>query len=238
MKKSALFGSILVMTAVLFGFQTVALCADSESKKTDESEWKSLFDGKTTEGWRGFRSESFPEKGWEIVDGTIHKIAKGGGGDIVTEEQFHDFELCFEWKVAPGANSGVFYRVSEDHKRPYDTAPEYQVLDDDKHRDGKKPITSAASNYALYPRSAGKPKPVGEFNEGRIVVKGNHIEHWLNGEKAVECEIGSEDWNKRIAKSKFRDSEFFATVRKGHIALQDHGDDVWYRNIKIKTLSE
>lgn len=198
--------------------------------------WISLFDGKSTQGWRGYRQEAFPSEGWEIVEGSIRKIADGGGGDIITLASFKDFDFSFEWKVAPGANSGVMYRVSEEEDRSYYTGPEYQVLDDDRHNDGKSPLTSAASIYALFPAENKRLKPVGEFNTGRIVLQGNRLEHWLNGDLVAAKEIGSEEWNAKIADSKFEKWKKFGTMPEGHIVLQDHGDDVWFRNLKIKPL--
>ena len=237
--------SVVLVWGVLLGWSLApAIGAGSGSMKhkmthkEKDSGWVSLFDGKTTKGWRGFRSETFPKKGWEVVDGALHHIARAGGGDIINEKQYDDFDFTFEWKVAPGANSGVFFRVSEDYTPTYKTGIEYQILDDARHHDGKNPLTSAASNYALYPRTDGTLKPVGEYNTGRILAKGNHVEHWLNGKKVVEYEIGSEDWNKRIAQSKFAGWEHFGKMRKGYIGLQDHGNDVWFRNLKIRPLSK
>ena len=198
--------------------------------------WHLLFDGKSTEGWRGYQKETFPEEGWEVVDGSIHKIAEAGGGDILTIDPYQDFDFRFEWKVAPGANSGVMYRVSESEERSYYTGPEYQVLDDDRHNNGKNPVTSAASIYALFAPENKRLKPVGEYNAGRIVVKGNTLEHYLNGELVVTKEIGSEEWNNQVQNSKFQKWPKFAKMPKGHIVLQDHGDDVWFRNLKIKPL--
>jgi len=198
--------------------------------------WNLLFDGKSTQGWRGYRQETFPNEGWEISEGAIHKIADGGGGDIVTLDQYRDFDFQFEWKVAPGANSGIMYRVSETEESSYFTGPEYQVLDDDRHKDGKSPLTSAASIYALFAAENKRLNPVGEYNTGGIVLKGNTIEHYLNGELVVTKEIGSEEWNKKVADSKFSKWPKFATIPKGHIVIQDHGDDVWFRNLRIKPL--
>lgn len=155
----------------------------------------------------------------------------------MTKDQFGDFELRFEWKVSPGANSGVMYRVSETEPASYMTGPEYQVLDNAKHPDGRRAETSAASLYALYPAVGAAAKPVGEYNEARIVVRGKHLEHWLNGKKVVETEINGEDWNKRIGSSKFKGWKKFGQNAEGHIVLQDHGDRVWYRNIRVKKLS-
>lgn len=197
--------------------------------------FRMLFDGRTTNGWRGYRKEGFPEKGWEIADGTLH--AQGGGGDLVTVDEFGDFELRFDWKVAAGANSGVMYRTGEDADAPYMTAPEYQVLDDSRHPDGKEPRTSAAALYGLYAAENKALRPVGAWNEGRIVVQGNHVEHWLNGVKVVSAELGSDEWKQKVAASKFAAWPLFATKAKGRIDLQDHGDEVWYQSLRIRELA-
>ena len=200
---------------------------------TAEDGFISLFDGKTTDGWRGYRKPT-PPAGWVVEDGALAR--KGGGGDLLSKDKFGDFELRFEWKVAPGANSGVMYRVTETEPASYMTGPEYQVLDNGKHHDGRSPLTSTAALYGLYPAEQAETKPVGQYNDARIVVNGNHVEHWLNGKKVVETEINGDDWNKRIAASKFKDWKKFGQNPEGHIVLQDHGDPVWYRNIRIKKL--
>jgi Domain of Unknown Function (DUF1080) len=200
--------------------------------------WKLLFDGKTTDGWRAFKGKDVPEV-WKVIDDALVVSSKNGkgGGDIVTEEQYDNFDLAFEWKVTKGANSGVMYRVSEKGDAPYVTGPEYQILDNKGHADGKKLKTSAASAYDVYAPSEDATKPVGEWNKSRIVVNGNHVEHWLNGKKVVEYEFGSDDWNEHVAAGKFKDAKSFGKEKKGHIDLQWHGDEVAYRNIKIKVLS-
>ena len=194
-----------------------------------------LFDGTNGDNFRGYRKDKLPD-GWEVADGALHFKKGSGAGDIITKEQFENFELTFEWKISEGGNSGIMYHVKELDGPPYLTGPEYQILDNTKHNDGKKPETSAASCYALYACSEDATKPVGEWNESKLVVNNNKIEHWLNGKKVVEYTIGSDDWNKRIAASKFKDWKEFGKHSKGHIAFQDHGDDVWYKNIKVKNL--
>jgi hypothetical protein len=209
---------------------------------TDEERaagWKLLFDGKTTDGWRAFRGKTMPDK-WKVVDGalTFQPKTPGRGGDIVTNDQYDNFELSLEWKIAPGGNSGIMYRVSESEGAPYLTGPEYQLLDNAKHPDGRRKETSAASCYALYAPSKDMTKPVGQWNQTRLIVNGHHVEHWLNGEKVVEYELGSDDWQKRVQASKFKDQKNFGQEPKGHIDLQDHGDMIAFRNIKIRPLTE
>jgi hypothetical protein len=211
------------------------LLSDEERAKG----WKLLFDGKSTDGWRKYKGKGVPEK-WKVVEGALvfDPRASGGGGDIVTVEQFDNFELSLEWRISPRGNSGVMYRVTEEADAPYGSGPEYQILDNIGHADGRNPKTSAASCYALYAPSEDATKPVGEWNQTRLVCNGPHVEHWLNGKKVVTYEIGSEDWNKRVAESKFKDMPRFAKAAKGHIDLQDHGNEVAYRNIKIRPLPE
>lgn len=197
--------------------------------------WRLLFDGQTTDGWRGYRREDLPA-GWQAVDGALTRVADAG--DLITRDRFRDFDLRLEWNIAPGGNSGIMYRVTEDERAPYMTGPEMQVLDDAGHDDGKSRLTAAGASYGLYPSPAGVVKPAGEWNVVRILVDGNHVEHWLNGQKVVELEIGSPDWERRVAASKFVKWPRFGRAPDGHLALQDHGDRVAYRNLKLKLLGD
>jgi hypothetical protein len=198
-----------------------------------EGEWRTLFDGGSLDAWRGFRNDRVPA-GWQVVDGALTRV--GEGGDLITRDEFGDFELTLEWKVAEGGNSGIMYRVTEDAAASYETGPEMQVLDDARHQDGQSRLTSAGSAYGLYAAPAGVVKPAGEWNAVRIVVRGNHVEHWLNGTKVVEYELGSPDWEAKVKASKFQQWPGYGRAASGHIALQDHGDRVAYRDIKIRTL--
>lgn len=198
-----------------------------------EAGWRLLFDGESLDRWRGYRMESLPD-GWRAVDGMLARVAPAG--DIITREAFGSFELSFEWRVEEGGNSGVLYLVTEEADRIWEAAPEMQILDDANHRDGRSPATSAGAAYALYPAPRGVVKPAGEWNSARVVVDGTRVEHWLNGQKLLEYELGSEDFDRRVAESKFAEWPLFAQARSGHIGLQDHGDPVWYRNIKIREI--
>ena len=228
----------LAAAAVLVLLPAVAPALSAQAPNTLTSAeraagWRLLFDGKTTAGWRGFKMDSLPS-GWQVVNGALTRVA--AAGDIVTREQFRDFELSLEWNVAPGGNSGIFYRASEDGDAIYWTAPEMQVLDDARHPDGKSRLTAAGSAFGLYPAPALVVKPAGEWNQVRLLVKGHHVEHWLSGVKVVEYELLSPDWEARVKASKFAPHPHYGRNAKGYIGLQDHGDRVAYRTIKILVL--
>ena len=197
-------------------------------------EWRALFDGRSLVAWRGYRRDRVPA-GWQVVDGALTRV--GQAGDLITREVFGDFELELEWMVAEGGNSGIMYRVTEEAAETYQTGPEMQVLDDARHPDGGSRLTSAGSVYGLYPAPAGVVKPAGEWNAVRIVVHGSQVEHWLNGVEVAAYQLGSTDWKARVAASKFRNWPGYGRAAAGHIALQDHGDRVAYRNIRIRTLA-
>ena len=218
----------LVLFSITMQAQMPALTAEEKA-----AGWKLLFDGQSLAGWRSYKSET-PPTGWRAVNGEL--VRDGEGGDLMTAEQFDDFELRFEWKVTANGNSGIIYRIATTEEFPWQTGPEYQILHNQGHRDGKAPITSAGSNYAVNPPTKDLTRPVGEWNEGRIVARGNRVEHWLNGEKVVEYEINSADWLERVKASKFAKLANYGRIKRGYIALQDHGDVVSYRNIKIRTL--
>jgi hypothetical protein len=196
--------------------------------------WKPLFDGKSMKGWHAYQKPGVPVKGWEVVDGAITRVSTGG--DILSDDEFGDFELELEWKLKPVGNSGIFYRATETTEHVYENATEMQVLDNLRHPDNKTPLTLAGANYALYPAPADAVKPVGEWNRVRIVAKGAHVEHWLNGKKVVEYELWSPDWEARVQKSKFSVFPLYGRAKKGRIGLQDHGDWVAYRGIRVREL--
>ena len=199
---------------------------------THGQSWVSILDAKAT-GWRGYQKAALPE-GWRMVDGALTRVSTGG--DIVYgAAQYADFEFEFEWKVRPKGNSGVFYRAGEATEHIYENATEYQILDNIEHPDGRTPNTVAASNYALYGAAADAVRPVGEWNTARIVATGSHIEHWLNGRKVVTYELWSPEWEAKVKGSKFNQWPSYGRATRGMIGLQDHGDWVAYRNMRIKT---
>ena len=204
-----------------------------------EAGWRLLFDGATTAGWRGYNAAAFPAQGWEVRDGSLVVVADGGGGDIVTEGTFANFELSLEFKVTPGANSGIFYGAIDQPGKPmWNSAPEYQILDDAAYLDGEEDMAThlTAHNYDLHASSQTAVKPTGEWNVAKIVVRRPHVEHWLNGVKMVEYELESPAWEELVAASKFGVYPEYGRATSGHIGLQDHGYEVWFRNIKLRPL--
>lgn len=209
---------------------TINVLSDSERAEG----WRLLFDGRTTDAWRGYQKPGMPE-GWQAIDGSL-VLTVAGAGDIITRDQFRNFDLRLDWKVAPGGNSGIFYRASEEGSYIWQSATEMQVLDDERHADGKSELTSAGSNFGLYPVRRGISLPAGEWNAVRLLVNGSHVEHWLNGVKVVEYELGSAEWDARVEASKFGAMPLYGRSPQGHIGLQDHGDRVEFRSIRIREL--
>jgi hypothetical protein len=204
--------------------------------------WRLLFDGVSTKGWRGFGKPAGTTNGWMAQDGWLrHNKTTGqdsvGKGDIVTVDTFNDFDLRFDWKVSVGGNSGVKYLVVENRDGPI--AHEFQVIDDVKHPDALiGPNRTTGALYDVIAPPANKPiKPAGQINSGRILVNGNHVEHWLNGTKIIEYELGSAAMKEGKAKSKFKDVPGWEDKLKGHILLQDHGDEIAFQNIRLRELS-
>lgn len=222
----------------LLAFACTAFAGDNELTAEEKAGgWQLLFDGKdASANFRGYKKDKMPN-GWVVEDGAI--VRKQGGGDIITKNQYESFELAVDWKISPGGNSGIMFKVQETHNAPYETGPEAQVQDNKGGHDPQK----AGWMYALYPASVDTTKPVGEWNH--FVLKcqktaaGTYkCEHTMNGTKYVEYEIGSADWNEKVAKSKFGKMPDFAKSPKGHICLQDHGNEVAFKNIKIRELPE
>jgi hypothetical protein len=213
-----------------------------QSAKPRATAWRTLFDGTSLDAWRGYKTDRVPE-GWKIVD---KRLAKDGHvGDLITRDQFGDFELELEWTIGRAGNSGIFYRGIEDpdfkgapnDDRIYTTGPEYQLLDDIEASDNKTRLTCAGANYGLYPSPEGHLKPVGEWNKTRILARRAHVEHWLNDFKVVEYELWSPDWEAKVASTKFKEWPKFGRAKSGHIGVQgDHAGMLAFRNIRIREL--
>ena len=226
----------LILTSAAIGTLVAASDPNTLTAQQKKDGWKLLFDGKTLDGWRGWKQQGPPD-GWKVVDGAITRVAKAG--DLITVDQYASFDFTFEWRIAKNGNSGVFFHVAEapDLPNPFTTGPEYQLLDNDGHPDAKNgPDRLAGGNYALHPPVNAVAKPIGQWNASRILVNGPRVEHWLNGAKVVEYELWSADWKDRVSKSKFNAMPRYGLEKTGHIALQDHGDEVAFRALKIKVL--
>jgi hypothetical protein len=260
---------ILAAAAFVFVHAPCSLAQKAGGKNAKSSVWKVLFDGKSTSAWRGFRKQGFPSACWVIEDGALKRrvapdAKKEDCGDIITRDQYDNFELEFEWRSAPGGNSGVKYLISEerpagwehvymdiereDFKKTgmtYKPDPEkwakfpigfeFQLIDDERNPDARKsPKRVTGSLYDMLAPSQRPVRPAGEYNKGRILVHGNHVEHWINGVKVLEFELGSQTLKGAIAASKFKPMEGFGSVKRGHIDLQDHDTEVWFRNIRVR----
>ena len=245
------------MKKLAFALMAAALClsACSSGDKTSDNTltrkekkdgWALLWDGKTTEGWRGAKLDAFPEKGWVVEDGVLKVLAGNGGestngGDIITTRLYKNFILKVDFKITEGANSGIKYFVDPTLNKGAGSAIgcEFQVLDDLRNPDAKlgvKGNRTLGSLYDLIPAPEDKPFDINSWNTAMVVVEGNHVEHWLNGVKLLEYERNNQEWNALVAYSKYRDWPKFGNYEEGYILLQDHGDEVWYKNIKIKEL--
>jgi len=225
----------LILSLTLVSFLS-CISLNGAAAKADSEGWQLLFDGKTFDGWRGYRMKEMPAKGWKVEDRILKKIGGEHGGDIITEETFDNFELSWEWRISKGGNNGIKYLVTED--RPSAPGPEYQMIDDAANEDGKVgPKHATASFYDVLAPSPHQPlKPAGEWNSSRVLIQGNHVEHWLNGKKVLEYELSSDSVKAAVAKSKFRNAPHFGEKIKGHIMLTDHQDECWFRDIRIREL--
>ena len=219
------------------GGDNVAQGGDNTLTKAEKKAgWKLLFDGKTIAGWRTYKHAI--DDSWEVVDGQLHCKQTGveHRADLITEEQYSSFELSFDWKVDKGANSGVLYHVLETHDHPFETGPEYQLIDDLGYPGKLEDWQKSGSDYAMHPPLKIASNPQGEYNHSRIVVNGDHVEHWLNGVKVVSFKAWDAEWQQLKMKGKWKDHVDYGNARTGGIDLQDHGGGVWFKNVKIRQL--
>lgn len=235
MKKSIGLSVAVVFIALLFSFAPVQsdnMLTESEKK----AGWKLLFNGKTTDGWRAYKNKEVDS--WEVINGELH-VKKDGSekrGDLITKEQYGDFELKIDWKINKGANSGIIYHSLETHDISYETGPEYQLIDDVDYSEKLVDWQKSGADYAMHAPSSLMAKPAGEYNQTRILVKGDHVEHWLNGVKVADFHAWTPEWESLKNAGKFKDYPDYGVAKKGYIALQDHGGGVWFKNIKLRKL--
>ena len=228
--------ALSVCFALLVGFTAHAAELNQLTSSEKAAGWTLLFNGQDLTGWRLYGKQAPPGEGWKVEGGILKKLAKQKGGDIITTRKFNDYELVWEWRIAAAGNNGVKYLVTE--ARANAPGQEYQMLDDDGHPDGKiGPKRQTASFYDVLPPAGNKVlKPVGEWNTSRILVQGNHVEHWLNGAKVLQFELGSDPLKVAVAASKFKNAPKFGEKIEGHIMLTDHQDEAWFRNVMIREL--
>lgn len=226
----------LLLASLVLAFSACALPAAGPNQLTSAEKsagWNVLFDGQSLAGWRGYKEEA-PGAGWSVKDGVL--VTAGKAGDLVTQAEFGDFELSLDWNISEGGNSGIIFRVGLGDNATYTTGPEIQILDDVKAEDNKKDNHLAGSLYDLVAPPKGIVKPAGEWNSARLIVRGWHIQSWLNGQKTVDLDLASPEGKALVAGSKFKTWAKFATLSRGRIALQDHGYAVSFRNVKIREL--
>lgn len=214
---------------------------DNSLTQAEKAEgWELLFDGQSMEKWRLFKRDTLI--GWAIVEGQMQALGEEGleaiGADIITKEKFEDFELLVDWKISTAGNSGIFFNVVEDEdlSAVYQSGPEYQLIDDEGFPAQLEDWQKTGANYAMHPAPTAKPNPVGEYNTSRIKVQDGHVEHWLNGQKLLEYELWTEEWLETANNGKWKDYPKYGRAKSGHIALQDHGNQIWFKNIKIRKL--
>jgi hypothetical protein len=237
-----------LMHSVISRYQVTALWLKSPPSSPHENAltpdeaaagWQLLFDGKSLAGWRGYRSKSVPGS-WKVENGSLlsRRQMSVSSGDIITNDEFDDFELLFDWKMTTGNNSGVIYRATEEHDQVWQSGPEYQILDNAGHLDGLNKLASAGACYAVFAPAKDMTRHVGEWNTARIVARGKHVEHWLNGAKVLEYEVDSDVWKAHVKTSKFFPTAYgqgnWGRAKRGHIGLQDYGGAIEFRNIKIQ----
>ncbi|WP_430932102.1 3-keto-disaccharide hydrolase [Saccharicrinis sp. 156] len=239
MKKNYLICVVMALT-ILAG----CACEKKDNTLTSQEKkegWKLLFDGETTNGWRGFNSAEIPQA-WSATDGTLMSAGEGGdiGGDIITTEKYDNFHLKLDWKLSPEGNSGIMYHVVEapELKSTYYSGPEYQIIDDIGFPGGVTPYNSTGADYAMTPADTTQKVlyPVGEWNSSEIIFDNGKVSHYLNGKKIVEFTAWTEEWKANVANGKWSKYPAYGKAKTGHIALQDHGSYIWFKNIKIKAL--
>ncbi|MGC4035311.1 MAG: DUF1080 domain-containing protein [Chitinophagaceae bacterium] len=227
----------IAFSSILIAMSFKPLEADNVLSESEKKEgWKLLFDGQTMNSWRTYNNRV--QNSWEVRNGQLHikmdSVAKHC--DLITKEQYQDFELRIDWKIEAAANSGIIYHALETHDASYETGPEYQIIDDSGYPGKLEDWQKSGADYAMHPPLSLQAKPVGEYNHTRIIVKSNHVEHWLNGIKVADFETGTPGWLKLKNEGKWKDYPDYAAAKKGYIALQDHGGGVWFKNIKIRKL--
>jgi hypothetical protein len=229
-----------LLSALIISCSASKNMGDNKLSKTEKQQaYKLLFNGKNMDGWRTYQNKS--AESWFVDNGTLH--CKGSSenygaitADLMTKDQYENFDLSVDYKISPKGNSGILYLVTEDNAYSYLSGPEYQIIDDVNFPEKLEDWQHTAANYAMDPAPGAQSNPAGEWNHARIVKNGNHVEHWLNGKKVVEYELHSDRWNKKKTKEKWKDVPTYGKAAKGYITFQNHGSEAWFKNIRIKEL--
>ncbi|WP_242696218.1 3-keto-disaccharide hydrolase [Longitalea luteola] len=235
-KKLMLFFATILSSAFSGAFQPEQEKDNVLTAAEKRAGWVLLFNGQNTDGWRGYGNKPFDS--WEVTNGQLYCKAKDvtQRADLMTIDQYDNFELSVDWKVDKGANSGIIYRVQETSGPSHVTGPEYQLIDDEGYPHKLEAWQKSGADYAMYPPLEIAAKPAGEYNHTTILVNGAHVEHWLNGKKVVEYDLWTPDWQKLKAEGKWSAAKAFGLAKKGHIAFQDHGGGIWFKNVKLRKL--
>jgi hypothetical protein len=239
MKKRILFAAITILAITVSSYTYLAGTDNTLTESEKKAGWKLLFDGKSLTGWRPYQNRV--TNSWSAENGVLY--CKGSAtdksdkrADLITGDEYKNFELSIDWKISPKGNSGILYLVTEDFPDAHLSGPEYQIIDDVNFPGKLEEWQKTGANYAMDPAPTATPKPVGEWNTTRIVVNKGQVQHWLNGKKLLEFDMWTEEWNKKKMSGKWKDAPGYGKSKKGHIALQDHGSEAWFKNIKLKEL--
>ena len=237
-KKQLLACAALLLSVTFFAFRPYQEKDNILTPAEKKAGWTLLFNGRDTSGWRSYNHK--PHDSWEVVNGQLHCKTKEDNvqqrSDLITTQEYDNFELQWDWKVDKGANSGVIYHVLETSGPSYETGPEYQLIDDEGYPQKLEDWQKSGSDYAMHPPTVIASRPAGEYNHSTLLVKGAHVEHWLNGKKVADFTAWSREWQALKAKGKWKDTKTYGMAKKGYIALQDHGGGIWFKNIKLRKL--
>ena len=239
MKRKVIAACLLTSVVITSSFTWVARQDNTLTNSEKKAGWKLLFDGKSLEGWRPYQKQV--TNSWTVENGIMY--CKGSvtdksdkRADMITTDQYENFDLSIDWKISPQGNSGILYMVTEEFPRSYLSGPEYQLIDDLNFPQKLEDWQKTGANYAMDPAPTAAPKPVGQWNTTRIVVNKGHVQHWLNGKKLLDFEMWTDEWKKKKETGKWKDAPGYGMSKKGHIGLQDHGSEAWFKNLKIKEL--
>jgi hypothetical protein len=239
MKQKVLVVNVVISAIMLSSYTYMAAKDNTLTPSEIKTGWKLLFDGKSLNGWRAYQNKA--SNSWSVKEGILY--CKGSStdksdmrADMITDKQYENFDLSVDWKISPQGNSGILYMVTEDFKAAYLSGPEYQIIDDLNFPQKLEDWQKTGANYAMDPAPTAAPNPVGQWNTTRIVVDKGHVQHWLNGKKLLDFRMWTDEWKKKKTEGKWKDAPGYGISKKGHIALQDHGSEAWFKNIKIKEL--